>query len=572
MKIASRRTYWKHGVFALAFLAAACFLLWKCRYGFGNVDESFYLTVPYRLWMGDGLFSQEWHLSQMAGILLLPFMWVFMLFSGGSTEGILLAFRYFYTAVQAGAALFLYLRLKKYTWSGAALASIVFFLYAPFGIMAMSYNSLGILCLTVAVVALMTNERRNRALYTAAGLFFAGAVLCCPYLAAGYFLYSLAVLVNRLLKRHRCGWQVLSVKCWLWLTCGIAGLAAVFCVFVLSRASVATILDAFPWIMNDPEHASRSFTSLLSSYWRSFTRLNESWILILHGYVALWLLPLLDKKGRVPRCVPFLLGAVLTAVLMLPSLITTPYINRVMFPLNVFALLCCLLSKQKLTRQLLFTVWLPGIFYSFCIHMASNQTYLAISSAMTVSLVGSIPIIVLTARELTAPLKQKAWKALSVGILACLMALQVGGLAYLRYTSVFWEVSMEAQTEQMETGPEKGLLVTPYKKQLYEALLEDTAAFRETEKTESVLYLSEYTWLYLASEGVEMSPYSAWLAGVNANTVARLTAYYEINPHKLPETVYAEAKYADFARELCGQYDYQMRTTPLGNLIFTRNS
>lgn len=555
----------KNAVFALLFACAAIFLFWKCRYGFGNWDESFYLTVPYRLWMGDGLFGQEWHLSQMAGFLLLPFMAVFMLFSGGSTTGIILTFRYFYTAVQACAALFVYLRLKKISWPGAVVASLLFFLYAPFGIMAMSYNSLGILCLTLSAVLLVTNQKERPWEYALAGLFFAAAVLCCPYLAAVYFLYSLLAVVNHWIRFS--AHPLLGLRCWLWLTAGISALAAVFLIFVLGRNSIGTIIKAFPAILNDPEHASRSASYLIKSYFRSvFDRVEgaKGLYLVLAGMLAV---RFTDRKGRIPRAVFFIAGAIVTFLLILPFVTTHRYINSIMLPLNFFGLFCLGLTANKLARTLFFTGWLPGMLYSFCIHMASNQYYLAISSASTVSLVFSVVIIFLTLREL---MTGKVLKWFACAALAGLVILQTGGLVSLRYDSVFWETSMEAQTEVMEVGPEKGLLVTPYKKAYYESYLRDTAAFRQEDKAQSVLYLSENTWLYLAGEGIEMCPYSAWLAGVNDNTIQRLIIYYDINPHKLPEVIYAEYQYAEFAFRLAAHYGYQAQLSPTGNLIFTQ--
>ena len=57
-------------LFLAAMLPVAVMLFAKCKYGIGNRDESFYLTVPYRLCQGDRLFLNEWHLSQMAGWIL----------------------------------------------------------------------------------------------------------------------------------------------------------------------------------------------------------------------------------------------------------------------------------------------------------------------------------------------------------------------------------------------------------------------------------------------------------------------------------------------------------------------
>jgi len=68
--------------YCLLFLLSAILVFWKCRYGFANIDESFYLTIPYRLYQGDALFAHEWHLSQMS--LMLIFSKVFSFISSFS--------------------------------------------------------------------------------------------------------------------------------------------------------------------------------------------------------------------------------------------------------------------------------------------------------------------------------------------------------------------------------------------------------------------------------------------------------------------------------------------------------
>ena len=51
-------------VFTVIGCAAGVFLLWKCRYGFANMDEVFYLLTPYRLGQGDALFASECHVRR----------------------------------------------------------------------------------------------------------------------------------------------------------------------------------------------------------------------------------------------------------------------------------------------------------------------------------------------------------------------------------------------------------------------------------------------------------------------------------------------------------------------------
>ena len=92
-------------LYAILYVCTMAFLLWKCRFGFGNIDESFYLTIPYRLCQGDGLLLHEWHLSQLSGFLLLPAMKAYLAVFG-STTGIILSFRILFTVAWGMAALF----------------------------------------------------------------------------------------------------------------------------------------------------------------------------------------------------------------------------------------------------------------------------------------------------------------------------------------------------------------------------------------------------------------------------------------------------------------------------------
>ena len=43
------------------------------------MDEGFYLTIPYRLIQGDCLLVDEWHVSQLAGFLLIPVLKLYLL-------------------------------------------------------------------------------------------------------------------------------------------------------------------------------------------------------------------------------------------------------------------------------------------------------------------------------------------------------------------------------------------------------------------------------------------------------------------------------------------------------------
>ena len=302
------------GLFFLLFAAALALALWKVPYGFGWYDEAFYLTIPHRLTLGDALFLDEWHLSQMSGLLLTPFVALYRgLFQ--CNDGILLAARHFYVALHGLVALFVYLRLRRFG-AASVFAAVSFFLFTPFDIMAYSYNTMAIDLLTLCCVGLATMRPGNRPALLLSGAAFAGSVLCCPYLAFVYFLYAALAAVRGIFRRRRRavpaadgasgdGAFLLSAKAFFFLTLGIALPAALFLLFVFSRASLSELLRVFPALFTDPEHADLSLLSKLSQYLRHCQPYYR------YGFAAygLLLLALLLDKNRMRRRGLYLAGS-----------------------------------------------------------------------------------------------------------------------------------------------------------------------------------------------------------------------------------------------------------------------
>lgn len=566
----------QNAAFAFAMAAAAVFLLWKCRYGFANKDESLYLAIPYRFWQGDGMFVDEWNLSQFSSFLLMPFLYAYMAIAK-TTEGILLCFRYIFTVVQGLTAVLLYSKLKRYNWLGAFVAALTFFIYTPFGIMALSYNSMGIQCMAVATVMLLTNDKQSKAVYIVSGVLFAAAVLCCPYLVAVYAVYSLLVLIN-VVRKGCFELDVLQIKCWLWITVGVAGLAALFLAFVLSRASIFEMLVALQWMLNDPQHQSQSFVQIVTSYFEQIFKCNSFSPVVYALYTAL-LVIYKFTGNKIDRALFFCGAAMITGIFMVPFVTWNFYINSVMFPVNILGFFCVFLTDNLTVKRLFKVVWLPGMMYGFCIHMASTEGFLNIASTSTVSLMASIVIVILTGKEVLEKSNINWLRLLTLCAVSAVLVMQLVCTAYARYISVFWEsgwfgAGMPAQTQLMGESAQKGILVSTEKEELYNTFLEDTKPLREEIKPQNVLYMSQNTWLYLVSEDMRTASFSAWLPGVDmeqfGHTVERLYSYYEINPDKLPQAVYAEAQYHQFAQEFADKYGYTETETQHGNYLYTK--
>lgn len=569
-------------IWFLLFASTFIFIWWKCRYGFGNIDESFYLTIPFRLTQGDGLLVHEWHLSQLSGFLLYPIMQLYLMIAG-STEWIILTFRHIYVIVQAAATVFIYFRLRRLGQPGAVIASIAFMLYAPFGIMALSYNSMGIINLTISLVILLTSRKAPRLQYLIAGIFFAFAVLCCPYLIAEFVLWFLAVLIYTITRKGRqdkgaaasSKEVLLSFKCWGFFSIGAVIIAAVFAVFVISRGTLSEVFTSLPYILSDSEHPSSGVLNIIITYFSSILAINKKADL---GYALLLVLSVLavfDRKNTMRRAIYFICAAAITAVIIICLVYYGNYLNYVMFPVNIMAFFCALLCWKEPIRRVLLVIWLPGMLYSLCLHATSNQEFYAISSASTVALVGSVMIIFMCTASLIRELKSSLKLAITL-IAALLLLLQLGCEGYLRYNAVFWDSMKALQSTVQSEGVEKGLYLSPPSADQYR----DTLALknyidRNYASAESVAFYSPCTWMYLMNSDKRMASYSAWLTLLTDSNVLdaiidKEMTYYSLYPDRIPDLIYLDRGWQGYMDRFLSLADYSTDQLTNGSVILYR--
>ena len=618
-------------IFIISALSVLCFLFWKCRYGFGNNDESFYLTIPWRLAQGDALFLEEWHLSQMSGFLLLPFVAIYRSINS-FTDGMILSFRHLCIFVQALCCLWYYVRLRRVSPQGALAASILALIYIPFNITALSYNSMGIFLLGLSTVTIATIDASSsvRVNLVFSGFAFAGAVLCCPYLIVVYAVAVLGLLafagVSALVNLHaaitaRSKDILLGL---FWFSAGAALLAVIFAVFVLSRASIADIVKAFPEIMNDPEHKSTAFSAKMISYGRSIYN-SSSWSPTVIVFLGLLLgAVILDKKRKAHRPVYIVLAIAAVEMMLISINIDRRYINHLMYPINLLSVFCLLLTCDRRSCRLFWGVVIPGMLYSVCIHFTSNQYFYVISSASTVSMLGSVTMLWLLVQEILsqnvhgtaaayagdrgmggsdtaekdssvdnaeendptdirmsqehgsdvgrktpAVRRNSLGSALPIMLSLVLTMTLCGLLIYRRATHVFWESSMKTQTTTLDYGPQAGVITTAAKEQLYDRLMDAVLYIEEKTSAKSVLFLTEHTWMYLACPELRNSAYSAWLSGINQDSINKLIAYYRLNPAKLPDVIFADTKEEEYADILAEKLRYiNKEYIPTGGCIY----
>ena len=558
-------------VYPLVFVAIWAFLFWKCRYGFAEMDEAFYLTIPMRILQGDALFVHEWNLSQLSSFLLTPLVWFYSITHQG-TEGILLWFRYAYTFFWGVTALFLAIRLWKKSAIGAGFASLIFLIYAPLGIMALSYNTIGLLLMCCSTVILSTNDDNKRLWYFLSGLCFAGSVLCQPYVIA---IYVLAVLLAALLNQNqkiRDFYNGCS-PLWIlgWFTAGAASLAILFLGFLFSRASLQDIIRSFPGLFMDPEHQNAILSEKLKSFFISFLESCGHFYVFAVASLALILLRAFWRKGRK---LWFSLMCLVTIDLLWKVFIEINYINRVMFPLSFMGLYCGIFASSKDEKRVFWLAFIPGVLYSFCCHYGSNQLHYSIFSSLTVS---SIPSAVLICQELQNMRDEDGkdeWDALAVCMVGVLLLSQIGIEVKARYDRVYWEDGMSILTDLATEGPQKGIICSEGKWTNYMDLMSDTEKIRESD-AESALILSKNVWLTLWINK-PVAAYSAWISvddsylkeSLDYYLVPRLELYYQNCPEKIPDIIFVEDNY-DSMLPFCESMGFELEQTEHGHYILT---
>ncbi len=517
--------------YIIAFILIWSVMFWKCQYGYCNVDESLYISIPYHFFKWkDGLFIHEWHVLQMSSVLMLPLFKLYFTFIH-DTVGILLNFRLIYTFLWGCAAIFFYYRLRKLSNIGAILASLTFLMYAPFDMPALSYNSMGVLMLANACIITLTAKRYRKAQYFLSGIFLACAVLCCPYLLILYGIFSLAALMLRKRDPGLTG-------IWLYISMGAFLVLVIFLIFVLSRADIHSILQNIPIILDDPEHPDHGFFYKTGQYFIEIFKSAKSAPFVLAGAFAAMLISLVWKKAK---------GWCFTAICILAGIWLLEFvrgyrdINCVMVPVTLIGLYCLPHIRDRKARRIALLLWLPGVIYSYCQNFTSNQGFYAMANAMTLSAMASAFLIsVFVKDQVSLPVPR--WSgAVLIGAAALFFAVHLGGELFLRYNCIAYENGLDEQISRAHTGSQKGIRMTPANLEYYNSLLEETALMKEDPGIQKVLFLINNPCLYLDTDK-EYGTYSSWMGWISEWTIDRLDRFYELNPDKVPDAVYIPVK------------------------------
>ena len=518
----------KQRLVLLGFVLCMLILIWRCFYSVNYADEPYCISSVWRFYKGDALLAQDWFpAQQLIAWILSPLYWLFRLFTG-SNAGIMLASRLAYVAFQGIVSVFVYSSLKKYQYFRIP-AVMLYLLSTQNNMLTLNYNTLGIGCILLILTILITEEKFAPATLVGVGVLTAVMVLSQPYAILMFLLWGAVVIAAVPFGKKYQLHPLLKFRTFFFVGIGAFFVLVAFVIVVLMRADIAEVLNGFQYLMSDPEH-QMDLHYKVTKYFERFYRYYQYQIIVAGVCLVVGFL----KNHRVVqymKVMSFLL-AIMAAIHTLIShgwLSDYVPIDFICVPMMFLGISIWALGKKKNT--LLFFGWMiPALIYTFCVQLTTNTGILAVSSACIVASAGGVLMIGEAFKESKEELSKSVLQMILFMVIAVLL-LQGALLLYHRICYIWWSSPVSECTEQLESGPAKGIYTSPEDAKWYYDTLEAVDSL-QAETDEPILFLDLAPWLYLYTDA-PVAAYSMWTIGEENF----LEEYYECYPEKEPAVV-----------------------------------
>lgn len=542
---------------AAVFVVLAVFLFMNLKNGIGVPDESFYLTIPHRVFGGDGLISDEWHVSQFSSFIQYPFYVLFRRLTG-STDGIILFFRYLYVFFQLSCTVVCWSAFRKYGFKGlAGLACFAFFI--PVTVMSVSYHTVSLWISMILASAFLRERKPGRFLLFLYGVLIALGVLSQPLTAVLWFAYTAAVCYYAV-RMKRKGIRPpfpMRGRTFLYLLSGILLTAALFLLYLFKNNSLSEIFANIGYLFTEENHNFISGDFLLPT--QSVLRAVELYGIVPSiGIAVLTVLTAAAKKYR-ETLKPFFAAALLFFTVfsvikacraMKDTSCYTLLINYFGIPVFLAGPVCMLLLRSP--RKELTVFWWFLFFVGLLTDISSD---ILIGSAAVAAGAASVILLLLVSEECIKELRQtdKAGRKTAACVTAlCLLLTFTANAAFqtvydintVRKPLIEAYTALDncgGKTDTVITdGPLKGIRTTATIGRIYSTYLADLDTIA-SDCGGAVYIYGLYGYLYLYLCDTPSAAYSAWHT---TGDEERMSDYFDAHPDKQPEYIYIPFYYA----------------------------
>ena len=539
----------------------ASILLYRCFFSFVWSDESFYLSLVHRFWVGDRPIVDEWSGVQFYAVALLPLYAIYRLVMR-SSDGVYLFFRISMVLANYILSLYIFQTLKKRADSLPAFWGALFYLlYTRANILGASYYSFALLFYTWSLFLLLNNRdgyKKSRMLLS--GFTMALSVLAIPYLGVLYVLCMFSILVIPYFREYR--------KNFLWMMFGTLLIAVIYCVFLLTKADLNEIIKNAPNFLNDTEHES---SNIVISILLWFIRIAYRYKYMLPGMIltSVYLFFRFKKKKWLnyrTDIIYVIVNLIICAVNIIFSgdLIGCAYIAISILATNLHFL--SFFYQNTFSKDYVICIYITGLLFSMIFHFASNTGLDAMTVGFSVCCTVS-PLIIW--ESLKAILGERKFIKRRICIVAfSLFSAVVLQTTWLRLFGVYRDDSITELKVQLSEGPAKYLFTTEEHARQYSIMLETVRETCLTEKTERVVFVEMAPWAYLCVDvscGAP-SPCRFW-GGLSDE---KLKEYYKQGPERFPDYVLDIApEYGDFRSVYIqgGEYSVASNGTDAGEWL-----
>ena len=514
--------------------------IWKTVYFSADIDESYALTMAYRIVTGDRMIADMWEPHQMSAALYAPLV---ALYKGiaGSMEGALVFMRICGVLIQGGVSVFLYLTIrKKLPQLLSVVLAFAYFNFTPKHIQSPEFTVLfywAIMVLMLALLSFFDTEKTGWMIL--AGLSVSVIVLCYPA-AVLLFVYTACLLLT---KRKK--------KACVWLTATCAACGALFVLYLVIAGGGFDIFSNVSYILMDESH-DQSLTALLADHLRSI------WSML----AVLLAMMVLCHVGR-------------------PVFAKKKGADRLFFGLLLLFAGCYALYQFHTIREVNFTIFYPVVLqlfvlecYAYVTFPKSEEDKLWFAVSMPLNLIGVI-VILFTSNVLTAysmsffmpsvilgaryiygvyrcreedetGKKKRSYAWIAVLLCICVVVrIFAARICLVRFTSTRRKNIFEGYYE-VNHDVLKGVRLGDLDYVQYET---KSALLKQyVKEDDTFLYVGSDMFLYPQFDGMKIG------TGNTISTPAfsgQLMHYYENNPDRIPDVVFVDREYvADFSQLL----------------------
>lgn len=524
----SKRNLRNAAISYLIFILIGIALFYREKFGFIWGDEPHYFAVAYRFLQGDVPFLDDWHLSQIYSILLIPYVGLYKI-AVGSFDGILLFSRYLYISLQTIMAMliFRFLFRKEQNMLASLVPACMFLIFCRANIQTISYYSAFAFCFTGASLLVADassgsySRQRNIGLFYLSGILYGLCVFSNP-------MILIAILIMLIHLRKDC-------NAWVAMLLGGLTVAAIVCIAVLPHFDFSLFMQYLPEILstdNGKYEGSKVITLLKVQLWALKESRFSFSLFIFLGAFELYLKKMRYLNLERKRIFCFLNG--MSLLLTLICMDRSVHWNGIsIFPGLLFGLNEMFLSKRR-NPDFCFDTIVMGTLAAFCWSVTSDTGFSAALIGYLTAAIGALYEGLCSLTDLLDVSDFRVQKgAILFSIIACLLV--PADMMRERLSLFYRDASYDQLIEQITRGPGKGIITTSECVRRYEDIMDSLEPLQSAEGT---LYISGFCpWGYLCTD-LKVGSFTTYRI-ISDEENEKLERYYETHLAKQPDYVLA---------------------------------